>query len=257
MLVKSNNHILSEVQYFRGLDQEVLEFIEEHSKIKHYEKGSYLFHTEDKCEKLYIVKEGLIKVFLIGENGKEVTLHIVGSGKIMGDTILFNGEPYGANACALTDSELIIIENKTFERIISRYPEIGIRMLSDFGKRIKKMMMLVGEMVLNDVKTRLIRFVIELAQETGIKHDGKIVINTVLTQDEMASIIGTKREVLCRELHKLEKEKLLTVNRGKITIHDFVSLRKKVLEIRETVFPTKDNGIVNTGLNEIFPHHPL
>lgn len=238
---------LESVPYFKGLKMEAQRFIEKNSTIKFYPKGKFIFFAEERCTKLYIVKEGLIKIFLLGDDGKEITIHYSGKGKFLGDTILFNEDPYGAHACAAEDSELIVIENRTLEKIISLYPEVGIKMLADFGKRLKRMMMVMGEIALSDVRKRLIRLIIELAKESCSDSNGKIVLKVPMKQDELASMIGTKREVLCRELHKLRREGLLAVARGKITINDMGRLRDKIYRTEGPVFSTTEFEAAHGG----------
>lgn len=233
------NTALTMVPYFRDLDEGCLKTIENNSTLKFFPKGSFVFQVEDRCTHLYIVKSGLIRIYINGEDGREITIHYVDNGKFLGDTILFNEEHYGANAAAIEDTELIVIENRSLEKIIHQYPEIGIRMLADFGHRLKRMMSLMGEMALSDVRKRLLRLLSELAKEHGVNKNGKIILDRVTTQEEMAWRIGTTREVLCRELHRLEKEGVLAADRGKIVINDLNSLKERVPAHDDPIFPMK------------------
>lgn len=233
-----NCEALALIPYFRGLKEEIVCSILEYSATKNLSKGEYLFMPHDVCTHLYIIKEGSIEIFQIGEDGKKIILHHAGKGAFLADTILFNEGRYEAHAYALKNSELLAIDKNGFEQLIYTYPEIGIRMLADFGTRIKKLMSFAAEIALNDVGKRIIRLLLELVRDKVSDGKNAIILTDIPTQDEMAFRIGTVREVLCRGLHRLEKEKLIKVKRGKVIIYDLNKLREIVPE-EDSLFPIK------------------
>lgn len=228
--------IIAEVPYFKGLKEEVICSIVEYSFIKRLSKGEFLFFSYDICNRLYIIKEGLIEIFQMGEDGKKIIMHHALPGAILGDTILFNDGMYEADAQAIKDSELIAIEKRNLEDLIYTYPEIAIRMLSDFGKRIKRLKSFAAEIALNDVSKRIARLLLELVNNCK-NGENPVILSNIPTQDEMAFRIGTVREVLCRGLHKLEKENLIKVKRGRIEIYDLRKLKESVSSDEENLFP--------------------
>lgn len=232
-----NCDAIAVVPYFKGLKEEIICSILEYSFEKNLSRGEYLFTPYDVCNHLYIVKEGLIEIFQIGDDGKKIVLHHAGKGAFLGDTIIFNEGKYEAHAYALKDSGLLAIDKRSFEKLIYTYPEIGIRMLADFGTRIKKLKSFAAEIALNDVGKRIIRLLLELVGNERVNGDNTIILANIPTQDEMAFRIGTVREVLCRGLHKLEKENLIKVKRGKVIIYDINKLREMMPEEEESLFP--------------------
>lgn len=232
-----NCDALAKVPYFSGLEEEIVCSILEYSSVKEIPRGKYLFTADEICNHLYIIKKGLIEICQIGEDGKKIILHHAGEGAFLGDTILFDDGKYGADAYAIKDSELLGIEKKNFEKLIHNHPEIGIRMLTDFGKRIKKLQSFAAGIALYDVRKRIIRLLLELVRGETVNSKNAIILANVPTQDEMAFRIGTVREVLCRGLHKLEKDNLIRVKRGEIVIYDINKLKNLVHEEEESLFP--------------------
>jgi CRP/FNR family transcriptional regulator len=232
-----NCDALSRVPYFRGLREDVVCSILEYSIVKALPKGKYLFTSDEICDHLYIIKEGMIEICQIGEDGKKIILNHAGEGAFLGDTILFDEGKYGADAYAVKDSELLAIEKKSFEDLIFSHPEIGIRMLVDFGKRIKKLQSFAAEIALYDVRKRIIRLLLELVRGEAVNGSNAIILANIPTQDEMAFRIGTVREVLCRGLHKLEKDNLIKVKRGEIIIYDINKFKNFVHEEEGSLFP--------------------
>ena len=237
---------LATIPFFRELDEEVACFILEYASHKYLPRGQCLFMADEVCTNLYIVKEGLVELSQLSEEGKKMVLHHARRGAFLGDTILFNEGRYGAYAHTLEDSELLSIDKKSFEGIIHAYPEIGIKMLADFGERIERLKALVAEIALNDVRKRVIRLLLELVESekkgcvsrAGVDYRNSFVLTNVPTQDQMAHRIGTVREVLCKGLHKLEKDSLIRVKRGNIVINDLRTLRNMVFEDnKNTLFP--------------------
>lgn len=226
------------VPYFRGLNEQTICSILEYSVVKNLAKGQALFVADEICGSLYIIEDGLIEIFQTGEEGKKIIMHHAGNGAFLGDTILFNEGTYGANAYALKDSRLVAIEKKSFEKLIYAYPEIGIRMLADFGKRIKKLQSFVAGIALHDVRKRIIKLLLEFIGNHKASSDNTLTLTAIPTQDEMAYRIGTVREVFCRGLHKLEKENLIKVKRGEVVILNLSRLRQLVSEEEEdSLFP--------------------
>jgi CRP/FNR family transcriptional regulator len=237
---------LSSIPFFREVGEEISCFILDYASHKHLPKGNYLFMADEVCTHLFIIKEGLIEIAQLSEEGKKIVLHHAMRGAFLGDTILFNVGTYGAYAYTLEDSEFLSIDKKSFEGIIHAYPEIGIKMLGDFGERIERLKSLVAEIALNDVRKRILRLLLELAENekkgcvsrAGVDYRNSFVLTKVPTQDQMAHRIGTVREVLCKGLHKLEKDNIIRVKRGNIVIHNLRKLREMVLEDKkDNLFP--------------------
>lgn len=249
MLIKElayNYEILAALPHFRGLQEEIILAIFDASLPKRLAAGEFLFSFETRATHLFIVKKGLIEIFRSSDGGKKIILHHATRGAFLGDTFLFRDGSYGANACALDDTELFVIEKKRFEDLIAEYPDLGVRMLRDFGGRIERLNSLVAGIAFSDVRQRILKLLIELvgnAREGCVSKafiDGRnsVVLTSVPTQDEMAHRIGTVREVLCKGLHKIEKENLIRVKKRNIIIHDLNRLRQLVLEDEgENLFP--------------------
>lgn len=144
---------------------------------------------------------------------------------------------YEANAQAIRDSELITIEKTDLEDLIFTYPEIAIRMLADFGNRIKRLKNFAAEIALIDVTKRIKRLLLELVCNSCGNGENTIILSDIPTQDEMAFRIGTVREVLCMGLHKLEKDNLIKVKRGKVVIYDIRKLKESISPDGENLFP--------------------
>lgn len=237
---------LATIPFFRELDEEVACFILEYASHRYLSKGECLFMADEVCTQLYIIKEGLIEISQLSVEGKKIVLHHATKGAFLGDTILFNVGLYGAYAYTLEDSELLSIDKKRFEGLIHTYPEIGIKMLADFGERIERLKSLVAEIALNDVRRRIIRLLLELVESekkdcvsrAGVNYRNSFVLMNVPTQDQMAHRIGTVREVLCKGLHKLEKDNIIRVKRGNIVINDLCRLRETLFDDKkDSLFP--------------------
>lgn len=245
-LNSKNHEILSEIPYLRGLREKVIDSVLECSDMRELRKGNYLFMPDEIGTHLYIIKEGLIEVCQLGEDGKKIILYHAMKGAFLGDTVLFNEGRYGATAVAAEDSKLFSITKKSFEGLIYAYPEIAVRLVADFGRRIERLKSLVAEIALNDVRKRIVRLLLELVESekkgcvsrAGINYRNSFVLANVPTHDQMAHRIGTVREVLCKGLHKLEKDNVIRVKRGNIVINDLRTLRNMIFEDQtNNVFP--------------------
>jgi CRP/FNR family cyclic AMP-dependent transcriptional regulator len=241
-----DSEAIASVPLFQGLNEEIICSLLDLSTLHHIPKGTCLFTAGNICAALFIVKKGMVEISRTGEDGKRIIVHHASTGALLGDTVLFNEGIYEADASTLEDTELFSIDKIGFEELIHSHPELGIRILSDFGKRIETLQAMVAEIALSGVKKRIIRLIFELIRVTKegcisqvfIENRNCIMLTNVPTQDEMACRIGTVREVLCRALHKLEKADLIRIRRGHIIIQDVRRLREEGYEEKEySLFP--------------------
>lgn len=220
--------ILASVPYFKGLKQEIICSILDYAMVRKIPDENYLFHAGDICKNLYIIKEGLIEIFQLGDDGKKMILHHAGRGAFLGDTLLFEEGKHEAHSSAKGEVEVLVVQKKHLEKLIFEYPEIARNMLIDFSGRIKNLKSLVAEIALRDVNERIVKLLLEFAKNGSGHKDNKIILNNLPTQDEMAHRIGTVREVLCRGLHSLERAKVIKVKRGNIILYDIQKLKAMI-----------------------------
>lgn len=142
-------------------------------------------------------------------------------------TGFFNAHPYPATAEAITPTELLAIPVRLFERLMLSTPSIAIKIMRVLGDKIRELQDKLQVLSGQDVRNRVLSFLLMLAEQHGQTHGDQIIINLPMTHQEFANSIGTTRETANRLLNQLTKEHLIEVDRSRIIILDLQALKQQ------------------------------
>lgn len=200
------------------------EFLQALAKIavkKNNKKDTQLFIQDQKAEGFYLICSGTVKIFRIGNDGREQTIHIFRTGETVGEVPVFQGTDYPACATALAKSELIYFPANKFIQLCRQQPELLLNMLAILSQRLRKFVELIDDLTLKDVTSRLAKYIIKNKTR---KDDSQIVLEQSKTS--LASRLGTIPATLSRTLKKLQDLKIIEVDKNLIKIIDEETLER-------------------------------
>jgi len=241
-MMNSKNEILRslyQIPYFKNVAKEDLSALAGMVKRRCFKKDNLIFAVDQKCRNLHILHSGKIKIFIVSSEGREQIIHFLKPMVFFGEEILFGDNKYEANAQALCETVLFDIGKKKIEDFLLSHPQVGIAMLAYFGKKMRRLIRMVGDMALKDVQGRLVCRLVQMAREEGEKVEGGIVIKG-LTQEELACNIGTVRESLNRCLTRLQDASIIKLARKKIIIQNIDAL-EDLTQHSQAGIPTRSN----------------
>jgi len=183
-----------------------------------FKKNGIIILDGEPSVGLYLIKSGEVKIYKVSREGREQVLGIIGPGESFNEVPIFDDGPNPATAEALTDVELYLMTKANFLRLVETYPQVALEILRLFARRLRRMVLLAGELSLKDVTSRLAGLLLRSADVPPSRRPR-------LTQQEMAAMIGTAREVVSRSLARLAREGIIQVERNEIII-----LNKEKLE---------------------------
>ena len=173
----------------------------------------------DAADALYFVVEGAVKVFKSSADGKEQILRIIRPGESFNDVAVLNGGVSLVSAAAMGPVVLYAIKKNDIEKIIREHPQIAFNIINILSQRVTELISLVEDLSFRNVTGRVAKMLLEYAgDKTGDKPR--------LTQQEMAAMIGTAREMVGRSLKTLEGDGAIRIERGRIIITNLKSLRE-------------------------------
>ncbi|MFA5809333.1 MAG: Crp/Fnr family transcriptional regulator [Thermoleophilia bacterium] len=216
---------LKKTPIFSDLNDEELEEIVPLVVKRKLKKNTVVFHENDPASTFYLVKTGMVKIYKASADGREQVLTILGDGQIFGDVPAFDGGPYPASAATMSDSEIYLIRREDLNEVVRRHPEIALKIIRVLGLRLRQTLELVRDLSFKQVPHRLAGLLFRLADDYGTETEKGILIDLPLSRQELADIVGTSRETVTRELKKMEKLRMLELNRRLITITDGDRLR--------------------------------
>ncbi len=210
--------ILKAVPYFSGLSDTVLASVGKHIFEKRAERGEIIFFEGEPADVLYFVVEGVVKAFKTSADGKEQIFRIIRPGDSINDVPVFSGGVNLASAGAMSAVILSGIKKKELENILKEYPQIAANIINVLSRRVEELITLVEDFSFRRVSGRVAKILLEYTgQGNGEKPR--------LTQQEIAAMIGTAREMVGRSLKNLESEGAIRIERNRIIISDQQILR--------------------------------
>lgn len=227
----SNLAILRSLPIFSDLPEEVLQRLCQSAKVMTCVRGEIIFSEKQECQYLHVVVSGSVKIYKLSDDGREQIIHIMKPGSFFGEEILFAGDCYEANVQALSETTLLNLPRAAMEALVLEHPPFALSLLARFGRRLKRLMMLIGEIALQDVRKRLCRVLLEVAEDEGKSTPQGLEIN--VHHADLAARVGAARETLSRTLARLEQEGLIVRRGRRIILQDPKRLLREVPHWRE------------------------
>ncbi len=191
---------------------------------KSYAQGELLFSEGDACRGLHIIASGKLRIFKSSASGREQVLAVEGPGGSVAELPVFDGAPYPASVSAVEDSQILFISRDDFRSFCLAHPEVALKMLAVVGARLRRLVGIIEELSFATVRQRLASVLVRLAQSEGKRTDSGIEIQLPGTHQELAHQLGTVRELVSRNLMRLQAEGLVQVEARNITVLDLPGL---------------------------------
>lgn len=213
---------LATVPLFGGLDRIELQRFGELTREKFYPRGSVILFENDPGDSLFVVRQGRVKVVLIGEDGREVILGVLGVSEHFGELALIDDRPRSAHVIAMEDSSLLVLRRDDFRRRVESSPAVAWSLLTELSRRLRRADEKIGGLVLLDVPGRIARLLLDLAEEAGAN-----TIEKALTHQTIAQMIGASRETVSRAMKDFQDANWVSVERRRITLADRAALEQR------------------------------
>lgn len=207
---------------------ELQELLQNVHHIRKIEKGTFLFQEGTSAHELFIILSGKIQVSKMVPDGRELTLRMASVGDLIGElTLFYSSENHLSNAKVVESGEVAVIYKRDMEQILGENQTMALEFMKWMSLQHRKSQTKFRDLVLNGKKGALYSTLIRLSNSYGVEEEG-IVINTSLTNQELANFCGTSREVVNRLLSELRKNGIISIDKGIITIHDIDYLKAEI-----------------------------
>ncbi len=215
---------LGAVPLFSGLSAEEVRLLAARFVRRRYSQGELLFSEGDACKGLYIIDSGRLRIFKSSASGREQVLAVEGPGGSVAELPVFDGGAYPASVSAVEDSQILFISRQDLRQFCLEHPEVALKMLAVVGARLRRLVGIIEELSFTTVRQRLVASLVRLAQTEGRAAEGGIAFTLPGTHQEMAHQLGTVRELVSRNLMRLQAEGLLEVDARSIVVRDLAGL---------------------------------
>jgi CRP/FNR family cyclic AMP-dependent transcriptional regulator len=219
---------LAQTALFTGLSEVELSFLAQHAVPRRFSSGEIVFSEGDACAGMYVVQSGSVRIFKISAAGREQVLSIDGPGGSIAELPVFDGGNYPASVSALEDTTLLFISKQDFHALCLAHPEVALKVLRVVGARLRKLVGIIEELSFTTVRHRLAAFLARTARREGTAVDGGIEITLPSSNQELASQIGTVRELVSRNLSRFQSEELIQMDGRRILITNLKGLEAEL-----------------------------
>jgi len=219
--------VLARVPIFSDLSDAELKFLSDHAVSKRYAAGELIFGEGDPCSGLYVVESGEVRIFKTSAGGREQVLTIERAGNSIAELPVFDGGAYPASAAAAADAVVLFISRGDFRALCLEHPEVALKVLRMVGLRLRRLVNIIEELSFTTVRHRLAALLMRFARDAGHR-SGQARFTLKANNQELASQIGTVRELVSRNLSRFQAEGLIHMDGKDITIPDLAKLETEI-----------------------------
>ena len=222
--ISSRAEVLRQVAAFADLSDKELAFLAGRASVRHFAANELIFSEGDACSGLFIVQSGAIKIFKMAPSGREQVLGVERAGNSVAELPVFDGGPYPASTIALEESDLLFVKKEDFRALCLEHPEVALKVLKVVGKRLRGLVGIIEELSFTTVRQRLVAYLLRIAGPAA-NSKKSVELSLPVSHQELAAELGTVRELVSRNLSRLQAEGLIKIQARTVQILDLAALR--------------------------------
>lgn len=226
-MTKGTEAILRKTPLFASLTDIEMQALATRTSRMRFQKDEQLFAEGDPCSGLFLVATGRVRIFKLSASGREQILAVEGPGSSFAELPVFDGGNYPAAASALEDTEVLFISRKDFQNFCREHPDVGLKVIAVVGSRLRRLVGIIEELSFTTVRQRLIALILRLAQASHTRSKEGIHVELTKSHQDLAAELGTVRELVSRNLGRLQAEGFLDVEGRKIVVKDLAGLKRE------------------------------
>lgn len=219
--VRKNNQKL-------GISNELRELLMSLGKVENITKNTHLFYQGKAAEKIYLIQSGIVQISMANAEGTEMILRICQTDDVIGELVLFYQNPnYLLNARVIESGEVVAVNIDTLHQELEHNLVLSTEMLNWVNNHLRRYLLKMKDLLLNGKKGAFYSTLIRLSNSYGVKQENGVLIDAVLTNQDLANICGVTREYVNRMLKELREDDVLSVQSSrKILIKDLRYLKQ-------------------------------
>ncbi len=191
---------------------------------KVFKKGEYIYLPEQSSDKIYFITGGRVKIGNYGDSNKEITKAILNKGEVFGELSLVGENVRRDFAFAMEDTTVCAISTADMNLLIKDHTSLSLFMMKIMGSRVLEMEQRLESLVFKDSRTRIIEFLLDMANKKGERVGFEWVVRKFITHQEIANLTATSRQTVTTVLNELRSKNLLTFNRKRLLVRDLAKL---------------------------------
>ncbi|MEQ9423921.1 MAG: Crp/Fnr family transcriptional regulator [Cyclobacteriaceae bacterium] len=195
-----------------------------------FKKDDFIYFPDEPSNHVYLIANGRVKIGSYSDSGKEVIKAILGEGEIFGELAL-TGEGTRSDFAQVLDNDTRICQMsiEDMRNMMRDNETMNLKIFKLIGLRMKKIERRLESLVFKDARTRVVDFLMELAEERGQKVGFETMVKSHFTHKDIASLTGTSRQTVTTIMNELKEKNLINFDRRRILIRDLEKLEAEAV----------------------------
>jgi CRP/FNR family transcriptional regulator len=220
--VQTKPALLAQIPLFSSLTDSEMQALAQRAVERRFAPDEMLFWEGEPCAGIFLILEGSVKIFKTSPGGREMMLALEQAPNTVAELPLFDGGPYPASVRAVAPVVSMFIAKPDFHQVCRQYPDVALKVLAVVGRRLRHLVGVVEAMTFGSVTQRLARLLLDAAKQAGAAE-----FDLPITHQELASRLGTVREVVSRNLARFRAEGLIRMDAHRVHILDREGLARE------------------------------
>jgi CRP/FNR family transcriptional regulator, cyclic AMP receptor protein len=220
-------NILMQTELFGHLDRSTLDATAPNWSTRTYQRGEIVFNQGDRGDAIYVLVEGVAKVFLTSEDGDQMVLVTLRPPATFGELALVDGLPRSASVEALERLTVLVLSRRAWGELVEQHPELRAGLLTSLGALLRRLTDQASDFVFLDLQGRVAKVLVTSAEERGERTPDGIALDLNMTQGDVARMVGGSRQAVNQILGSLASRGYLELHGRTIVIRDLEPLRRR------------------------------
>lgn len=196
-----------------------------------YGENELVLDFEDESRNVFLIESGRVRVILRIATGREVILGEFSEGDVFGELAAIEGKTRSANVTAMVRTRLLTLPQNAFLEILREAPDVSLQLMRNMGALIRSLNTRLAEHAFLPAKYRLYSELIRLSRpRKGSENENQRIVSPPPIQLELAERIGCRREVVSREIARMERDNIIERARGGLVLTDMRELNRRLSE---------------------------
>ena len=219
--------LLGATDLFKDLDLPVLDHLARSVAVRSYRRGHLIFSQGEPGDSLFVISEGLVKVFVTSEEGEDMVLVTLRSSETFGELALIDGGLRSASAEALEPTSALTLSRGTLLELLQSHPVLTQALLASLGGLVRRLTEQAADLVFLDLHGRVAKLLLSLAEERGLREEQGLLLDLQVTQGDLAAMVGGSRQSVNHILQAFQRRGYLEIKGRRIELKDLRALAKR------------------------------
>ena len=210
--IAAGRHSLEQHFLLRHLEPDARRRIVGYARNRRFAAGETIFVKGSAGSGMMTVLSGRVRISALSRQGKEIVLNVIEAGEVFGEIALLDGKERTADATAVTDCELLVLERRDMLAFLETNSKACLKLLETLCQRLRRTTEQVEDVVFLQLPNRMAKVLLRLTQNDGDQ--------VKLSQRELANLVGGTRESMNKHLNEWKRDDFIAIEDGAITVCD-------------------------------------